>query len=51
VFCGDDVSWTSTDLSHLDSSLHSSFVVQGERAELDFTIDQTGRLKTFKLPR
>ncbi|WP_230968142.1 DUF6920 family protein [Nostoc sp. WHI] len=47
VFCGDDVSWTTTDSSHL----HSSFVVQGERAELDFTIDQTGRLKTFKLPR
>jgi hypothetical protein len=23
----------------------------GERAELDFTIDRTGRLKTFKLPR
>ena len=51
VFCGDGVSWTSTDSSHLDSSLHSSFVVQGERAELDFTIDRTGRLKTFKLPR
>jgi hypothetical protein len=51
VFCGDDVSWASTDSSHLDSSLHSSFVVQGERAELDFTIAQTGRLKTFKLPR
>ncbi|MEH2158945.1 DUF6920 family protein [Nostoc sp.] len=47
VFCGDDVSWTTTDSSHL----HSSFVVQGERAELDFTIDQTGRLKTFKLLR
>jgi len=51
VFCGDDVSWASTESSHLDSSLHSSFVVQGERAELDFTIDRTGRLKTFKLPR
>jgi len=25
--------------------------VQGERAELDFTLDQTGCLKTFKLPR
>jgi len=49
VFCGDDVSWTSTDSSNLDSSLHSSFVVQGERAELDFTIDRTGRLKTFTL--
>jgi hypothetical protein len=51
VLCGDDVSFISTDLSPLDSNLHSSFVVQGERAELDFNIDQTGRLKTFKLPR
>jgi hypothetical protein len=51
VFCGEDVSWTSTDSSALDSSLHSSFIVQGERAELDFTIARTGRLKTFKLPR
>ena len=51
VFCGDDVSWASTESWELDSSLHSSFVVQGERAELDFTIDRTGRLKTFKLPR
>ena len=37
VFYGDDVSWTSTELSDLDSNLHSSFVVQGDRAELDFT--------------
>ncbi|WP_373545781.1 DUF6544 family protein [Chamaesiphon sp.] len=51
VLCGDEVSWTSTESSELDSSLHSSFVVQGERAELDFTIDRSGRLKTFKLPR
>jgi hypothetical protein len=51
VFCGDNVSWTSTESSELDSNLHSSFVVQGNRAELDFTIDRTGRLKTFKLPR
>nr|WP_228056266.1 DUF6544 family protein [Microcoleus sp. LEGE 07076] len=50
VFCVDNVSWTSPDSSHLDS-LHFSFVVQDERAELDFTIDQTGRLKTCKLPR
>ncbi|MEH2297089.1 DUF6920 family protein [Nostoc sp.] len=47
VFCGDDVSWTRMDSSHL----HSSFVVQDQRAELDFTIEQTGRLKTVKLPR
>ena len=51
VFYRDDVSFTSTELSPLDSNLHSSFVVQGEKAELDFTIDSTGRLKTFKLPR
>jgi hypothetical protein len=51
VFCGDDVLWTSMESLDLDSNLHSSFVVQGERAELDFTIDRTGRLKTFKLPR
>jgi hypothetical protein len=51
VLCGDDVSFTSTELSPLDSNLHSSFVVQGERAELDFTIDRSGRLKTAKLPR
>jgi hypothetical protein len=50
VFCG-DVSWASTNSSPLDSSLHSSFIVQSERAELDFTLDQTGRLKTCKLPR
>ena len=25
--------------------------MQGERAELDFIIEQTGRLKTVKLPR
>ena len=50
VLCGDGVSWASTE-SSVDSSLHSSFVVQGNRAELDFTSDRTGRLKTAKLPR
>jgi hypothetical protein len=51
MFCSNDIAWTSTELLPLNSSLHSSFVVQGERAELDFTLDQTGRLKTLKLPR
>jgi hypothetical protein len=51
VFGGDGVSWTSTESSDLDSNLHSSFIVQGEKAELDFTIDRSGRLKTAKLPR
>jgi hypothetical protein len=47
VYCSDDVAWTAMDSSHL----HSSFVVQSEKAELDFTLDQAGRLKTVKLPR
>jgi hypothetical protein len=51
VFCSADVSWTSPDLSPPNACLHSSFVVQGERAELDFILDQTGRLKSLKLPR
>jgi len=51
VFCSDGVSWTGPDSSHVNASLQSSFVVQGKSAKLDFTLDQTGRLKTFKLPR
>ena len=47
VFCRDDVHWSSTDPAHL----HASFMAQGEQAELDFTLDQTGRLKTAHLPR
>jgi len=47
VFCSQEVSWTSLNTSHL----HSSFVVQGESAELDFTLDSKGQIKTFKLPR
>lgn len=47
VFCGDKVSWKIMDSLHL----HSSFVVQGESAELDLTIDQTGQLKTIQLLR
>ncbi|MBW4481297.1 MAG: hypothetical protein KME14_02015 [Tildeniella torsiva UHER 1998/13D] len=47
VFCRDDMAWSSPDAAHL----HASFVAQGEPAELDFTLDQTGRLKTAQLPR
>ncbi|MEA5451867.1 DUF6544 family protein [Leptolyngbya sp. CCNP1308] len=42
-----DVTWSSTEASHL----HASFMAQGEQAELDLTIDQTGRLKAVKMPR
>lgn len=55
VFCGDDVSWANTHSSLLVSppsySLYPSFFVQGECAELDFTLEPTGRLQAFKLPR
>lgn len=47
VFCSQEVSWTSLD----KSLLRSSFVVQGQRAELDLTLDSKGQIKTFQLPR
>lgn len=47
AFSRSDVTWSSTEASHL----HASFMAQGEQAELDLTIDQAGRLKTAKLPR
>lgn len=47
AFCLGDVTWGSTDAAHL----FASFKAQGEQAELDFTLDQTGQLKTAKLPR
>lgn len=47
AFCLGDIAWGSTDATHL----HASFTAQGEQAELDFALDQTGQLKTAKLPR
>lgn len=47
VFFSDEMSWTSLNASQF----HSSFVLQGEKAELDLTIDQQGQLKTAKIPR
>ena len=47
VFCSDQISWTSRNSSHLQAS----FILQGEPAKLDLTIDRTGQLKTAKLPR
>ncbi|WP_239112358.1 DUF6920 family protein [Halomicronema sp. CCY15110] len=47
ALCLGDVIWSSTEASHL----HASFMAQGEQAELDLTIDQTGQLKAAKLPR
>lgn len=47
ALCRSDVVWSSPGTPHL----HASFMAQGEQAELDLTIDPTGRLKTAKLPR
>ena len=47
VLCDDKVLWKVTESSHL----HPSFIVQGEKTELDFNIDNIGRLKTLKMPR
>ena len=47
VLCDDAVFGNSVDTSQL----HSSFVVQGERAELDFILHPSGQLKSIKLPR
>jgi hypothetical protein len=47
VFCSDEMSWTNLNASQF----HASFVLQGEKAELDLTIDQQGQLKTAKIPR
>lgn len=47
AFCLGDMAWSSSGASHL----HASFMAQGEQAELDLTVDQTGRLTTAQLPR
>jgi hypothetical protein len=47
VFCRDDVHWSSTDAA----CPHASFVAQGEQADLDFTLDPSGGLKTAQLHR
>lgn len=47
VLCGHDVSWTAPGSSHL----HASFKVHDEPIELDLSIEESGMLKTVKLPR
>jgi len=47
LLCGKDVVWQATDPSHINPN----FVIQGERAQLDLTIDTKGRLHTAKLMR
>ena len=47
VLCGNDISWTASDVSHI----HARFNAHGETAEIDYTVDENGRLKTVSMPR
>lgn len=47
MLCNDNVSWPETDSSHL----HARFTMLGETADIQITIDDSGRLKSVKLPR
>jgi hypothetical protein len=47
VLCGKAVSWTASDLYHA----HALFTAHCERAEIDYSIDENGRLKTVNMPR
>jgi len=47
VLCGNRVSWTASDLCHA----HAHFNAHGETAEIDYTIDESGRPKSVNMPR
>jgi hypothetical protein len=47
VLCGNHVLWTASDLSHV----HAGFTAHGENAEIDYAIDESGRLDTVNMPR
>jgi hypothetical protein len=47
ALCSGDVSWTELDSSHL----HARFTAHNETAEIDYTIDEMGRLKAVNMPR
>lgn len=47
LLCGDDVSWSATD----ETNVHACFAVQGERADVTFTVDACGRLEAVKVAR
>jgi hypothetical protein len=47
VLAGNDVSWTKSDIGYAQGRFNS----HGETAELDLTIDETGRLKSVSMPR
>jgi Family of unknown function (DUF6920) len=47
VLCGNAVSWTASELYHA----HARFTAHCETAEIDYTIDENGRLKAVNMPR
>ena len=47
VLCGDAVSWTAADPAHA----HARFPVQGDTAEVDFTVGERGQLEAVSLLR
>jgi hypothetical protein len=47
VLCSEDVSWTVLEQSHL----HAHFRAHGETAEIDYTMDDRGRLQSVNMPR
>ena len=47
VFCREDVTWAAPD----SVRAHACLAVEGERAEVEFTIDGVGRLESVKLKR
>jgi len=47
VLCGDDVSWTTPDSSHL----HARFIAHADTADLEFAVNENGQLETVKLAR
>jgi hypothetical protein len=47
VLCGDSVSWTGSSLCHA----HAQFDAHGETAQIDYTVDEKGGLKTVNMPR
>jgi hypothetical protein len=47
VLCSDNVSWTAPEAAHL----HARFSAHEETAEVDYWIDDNGRLKSVNMPR
>jgi hypothetical protein len=47
VLCVADVSWTAVD----PFGIHAGFTAHDERAEIDYVVDENGRLKAVNMPR